>query len=164
MLKTTGLFEESALRAFRAGNDAVVGGGSDRADETVVDLSKSKNEKSRKLMHVSNVGAIGEPNFLTPDAKKAFNHLQLAFIKVPILRHFDSKCHIWIETDASGYAISGVLSQLNFNSDAPSNNSNKSNFGQWHSVAYFFRKMIPAETQYETHDAELLAIIEAFKT
>ena len=34
----------------------------------------------------------------------------------------------------------------------------------WHPVAYFSRKMIPAETRYETHDGELLAIVEAFKT
>ena len=32
-----------------------------------------------------NIGAIREPNFLTPDAKKIFNYLRLAFIKVPIL-------------------------------------------------------------------------------
>ncbi len=48
--------------------------------------------------------------FLTSGAKEAFIYLQKAFTKIPIFRHFDSKCHIWIETDASGYAISGVLS------------------------------------------------------
>ena len=146
MLKTTGSSEESAPRAFRAGNDEVVGGGGGRADETVVDSSTSKNEKSRKSTRVPNIGATGEPNFLTPDAKKAFNHLRLAFIKAPILRHFDSENHIRIETDASGYAIGGVLSQLNLDSDAPPNDSNKSDFGQWHPVAYFSRKMIPVET------------------
>ena len=34
----------------------------------------------------------------------------------------------------------------------------------WHPVAYFSRKMIPAQTRYETHDGELLAIVKAFKT
>ena len=164
MLKTTGSSEESAPRAFRAGNDEVVGGGGGRADETVVDSSTSKNEKSRKSTRVPNIGATGEPNFLTPDAKKAFNYLRLAFIKAPILQHFDPESHIRIETDALGYAIGRVLSQLNFDSDAPPNDSNKSDFGQWHPVAYFFRKMIPTETQYKTHDAQLLAIVEAFKT
>ena len=55
---------------------------------------------------------------------------------------------------------------MNLDSDAPPNDSNlnKSDFGQWHLVAYFSRKMILAETRYETHDAELLAIVEAFKT
>ncbi len=40
----------------------------------------------------------------------------------------------------------------------------KSEIGQWHPVAFFFQKMIPVETRYETHDQELLAIVEAFKT
>ena len=59
-----------------------------------------------------------------------------------------------------------MLSQLNLDSDAPSNNSNsnRSDFSQWHPVAYFSKKMIPAETRYETHNAEFLAIVEAFKT
>ena len=35
--------------------------------------------------------------------------------------------------------------------------------GQWHLVAYYSQKMIPSETRYETHNAELLAIVEAFK-
>ena len=146
MLKTTGSSEESAPRAFKAGNDEVVGGGSGRADETVVNSSTSKNEKSRKSTRMPNIGATGEPNFLTPDAKEAFNHLRLAFIEAPILRHFDSESHIRIETNASGYAIGGVLSQLNLDSDAPPNDLNKSDFGQWHLVAYFSKKMIPAET------------------
>ncbi len=30
-------------------------------------------------------------------------------------------------------------------------------------MVFFSRKMIPAETRYETHNQELLAIIEAFK-
>ena len=110
MLKTTGSSEESAPRAFRAGNDEVVGGGGGRADETVVDSSTSKNEKSRKSTRVPNIGATGEPNFLTPNAKKAFNHLRLAFIEAPIFQYFDLESHIQIETDASGYAISRILS------------------------------------------------------
>ena len=146
MLKTTGSSETLAPRAFKAGNNEVVGGGGDRADETIMDLSK--NKKSKKSTHVPNIGATGKSNFLTPDVKKAFNYLWLAFIKAPILRHFDLESHIRIETDASGYAIGGVLSQLNLDSDAPPNdsNSNKSDFGQWHPVAYFSRKIIPTET------------------
>ena len=147
----------SAPKGFKADDDKVVRVGG-RANRTVVNLFK--NEKSKKLMRVPNIGATGEPNFLTPNAKKAFNHLQLVFIKAPIFRHFG----LWIEINTSGYAISGVSSQLNYDSDVPPNNLNKSDCSQWHPVAYFFRKMIPAETQYKTHDAEFLAIVEAFKT
>ena len=126
LLKTTGSSDESAPKAFRADGDEVVGGGGGRANETVV--NSSKNDKSRNSTRVPNIGATGEPNFLTPNAKKAFNHLWLAFIEAPILRHFDLESHIRIETDASGYAIGGVSSQLNLDSDAPPNDLNKSDF------------------------------------
>ena len=96
--------------------------------------------------------APSNSNFLIPEAKLAFSRLRQAFTKAPILHHFDPERYIRIETDASGYAIGGILSQLTPDS------------GQWHPVAFFSRKMIPAETRYETHDQELLAIVEAFKT
>ena len=83
--------------------------------------------------------------------------MKQAFTEAPILQHFDPECHIRIETNASGYAIGGVLSQL-------TSDHLTSNQGQRHPVAYFSRKMIPAETRYKTYDDELLAIVEAFKT
>ena len=96
--------------------------------------------------------AADNSSFLTSEAKLAFLRLRQAFTEAPILHHFDPERYIRIETDASGYAIGGILSQLTPES------------GQWHPVAFFSRKMIPAETRYETHDQELLAIVEAFKT
>ena len=115
-----------------------------------------------------NIGATNKSNFLTPDAKKAFNYLWLAFIKAPILQYFDIESHIRIKTDVSGYVMGRVLTQLNLDSDAPLNdlkdlNSNKSDFDQWHAIVYFFRKMISIKTQYKTKDAELLAIVKGFK-
>ena len=91
-------------------------------------------------------------NYLIPNAKKAFDQLCQAFTKVPILQHFDPEQYIWFETDVFGHAIGGLLSQLTNDS------------GQWHLVAYYSWKMIPAKTQYKTHHGELLAIVEAFKT
>ena len=131
--------------------------------------SKSrKSTKSRKNSSKSenspNFGATKTGlSFLTPGAREAFNHLRLAFTEAPILWHFDPECHIWIETDVSGYAIGGVLSQL-ASGTSPDGVVTKTDLGQWHPVAFFSRKMIPAETRYETHDGELLAIVEAFKT
>ena len=130
-------------------------------------LGKSKGEKSKKppkCGYLPNFDAKNTgPNFLTPKARSAFNRLRLAFTKAPILRHFDPECHIRIETDASGYAIGGVLSQL-ASGTSPGGVVTKTDLSQWHPVAFFSRKMIPAETRYETHDGELLAIVEAFKT
>ena len=123
MLKTTELSQKSSPRVFRAGNYEVVRGAD---DETVVNLSK--NKKSRKSTRVPNIEATGKSNFLTPDTKKAFDHLRLAFIKASILRHFDLESYIRIETDASSYAISRMLSQLNLDSDALPSDLNKSDF------------------------------------
>ena len=115
--------------------------GDDEVRTKVQKLQKSFKSKKTKS------------GFLTSGARKAFTELRQAFIKAPILHHFDPEHHIRVETDASGYAIGRVLSQLT-----------SDNSGRWHPVAFFSRKMIPAETRYETHDGELLAIVEAFKT
>ena len=86
MLKTTGSSEVSAPKMFRADDDEVVGGvGGRRADETVKNLSKSKKLKNEKSENLTRIGATGEPMFLTPGAREAFNHLKQAFIEAPIL-------------------------------------------------------------------------------
>ena len=120
-------------------------------DSEVIRSSGRNEEKLAKSDFTKPVRRVEEPSFLTPDARQAFTQLRQAFTEAPILRHFDPERHIRIETDASGYAIGGVLSQMT------------SEIGQWHPVAYYLRKMISAETRYETHDAKLLAIVEAFK-
>ncbi len=79
--------------------------------------------------------------------------MRQVFVKALIPNHFDPERHIRIETDAVGYAISGIFSQLTLD-----------NLSRWHLIAFFSRKMIPAETRYEIHDGELLAIVETFKT
>ena len=113
-----------------------VGADGDHEDETVGRLP-SKNL----------IRAMG---YLTPNARQPFTQLRQVFIKAPILRHFGPGCHIQVETDASGYAIGDMLSQL-------------TDFSWWQPVAYYFRKIIPAKTRYKTHNAKLLAIVEPLK-
>ena len=60
---------------------------------------------------ISNFAKNGS-NYLTPDAKSAFNQLRQAFIEMPIFQNFNPKQYIRVETDAFGHAIDGVLSQL----------------------------------------------------
>ena len=158
MLKTTG---SSITSASRVDDNEIVGGGGavGRSDAS----RKSAKSKSRsKSGHLDNSNNSEERKFLTFDAREAFNHLRQVFTKAPIRRHFNPGCHIRIETNASGYAIRGVLSQLTSN-QVISDGTIRSNV-DWHPVTYFSRKMIPVETRYETHDGELLAIVEAFKT
>ena len=114
-------------------------------------LAKSGKNSSKSGNSPNFSATEAGPSFLTPEARSAFNRLRLAFTEAPILRHFDPECHIRIETDALGYAIGGVLSQL-ASGTSPDRVVTKTYLGQWHPVAFFSRKMIPAETRYETHD------------
>ena len=67
-----------------------------------------------------------------------------------MLAHSNPRKRIRLEMDASKFAIAAILSQFQEE-------------GQWRSVAFWSRKLIPAKTRYETHDHELLAIVAAFK-
>ena len=131
--------------------------------------SKSPNlakwgKKLSKSWNSTNFNATEtRPKFLTFDTRTDFNCLWLAFIEAQILWYFDPKCYIWIETDALGYAISRVLSQL-ISEISPNRVITKTNLSQWHLIAFFLRKIIPVETQYETYNNELVAIVTAFKT
>ncbi len=109
-------------------------------------MEKSEASRAKNLSSQSG-------SFFASKAKKAFTKLKQGFVETPILNYFDPERHIKIEIDVSGYTIGEILSQLT-----------SDNLGQWHPVAFFSRKIIPAETWYETHDGELLAIVEAFKT
>ena len=127
MLKTTGSSIASASRVDD--NEVIGGGGTDWSDA----LKKSAKSKKMKSVH-----DLEKLKFLTSEAKEAFNRLRQTFIEAPILRHFDLECHIRIETNASGYAIGRVLSQLTLNQltsdDIIGLNVN------WYPVAYFSRK------------------------
>ena len=138
--------------------------GKSKGQKTFKSRKSAKSGKnSSKSGNSPNFGATeAGPSFLTPEARSAFNRLRLAFTEAPILRHFDPECHIWIETDASGYAIGDVLSQL-ASGTSLDGVVTKTNLGQWHPVVFFLRKMISVETWYETHNGELLVIVEAFK-
>ncbi len=138
----------------------------------MAEFKKLKLTKSKKS---DLANANSGTDFFTLEAKKAFIHLQKVFTEALILRHFDPEYHIRIETDASGYAIGEIFSQMTLDhSDRLSSDhvnhenlnpiSSKFEIGQWHPKAFFSRKMIPAETRYKTYDQELLAIVEAFKT
>ena len=152
MLRTTNPSENS-LNKLVEDNEVV--GGSNNSGQNLAGSEKSKNHqisaKSRKSkpksskskkaisdkseISVNSTVATNATGYLTPKARKAFIQLRQAFTKAPILRHFDPECHIRIQTDASGYAIGGVLSQLNFDwvaldsSKSDDSKSDKSDFG-----------------------------------
>jgi hypothetical protein len=80
--------------------------------------------------------------------RKAFQKLIDLFTAGPVLIHFDPEKPSTVEADASDYAVGACLLQPDEN-------------GKLHPVAYFSRKLTGPELNYEIHDKELLAIVEA---
>ncbi len=87
----------------------------------------------------------------TPTCQQVFEKLKSRFCSAPILRHFDSTLETILETDASDYVVSGILSQRH--PDPVTGNTTL------HPVAFLSEKMSPAECNYGIGDKELLAII-----
>jgi len=84
-----------------------------------------------------------------PKQDEAFTELKKRFVTAPILEHFYPDRETVVATDASNFALGCVLSQFKDK--------------RLHPVAFHSRKLKPAERNYEIHDKELLAILEAFK-
>ncbi|KAH9245827.1 hypothetical protein BASA81_016663 [Batrachochytrium salamandrivorans] len=82
--------------------------------------------------------------------EKSLQDLKTAFANSDFLTHPDDSRPFILETDASDYAISGVLSQYDdSNTLRP--------------IAFYARQMNSAEQNYEIYDKELLAVVESFK-
>jgi hypothetical protein len=80
---------------------------------------------------------------------KAFDNIKQAIIRASMLKIFDPKKPIQIETDASDYALGACLTQ--------------EHDGKRYPIAYYSRQMSPAEQNYDIHDKELLAIVAALR-
>ena len=79
-------------KALKTDENEIISNSGDRIYKTVINSSKN-------LIHIPIIEAIEEFIFLIFNIKKILNYLKQAFIKVPILQHFDLKSHIWIATD-----------------------------------------------------------------
>lgn len=87
----------------------------------------------------------------TDDQQRAFDEAKKRITSAPILIQHDPEKPTTIETDASDYAIGARMTQ-------PGQD------GKPRPVAFYSRKLTPAELNYEIHDKELLAIVTAFRT
>lgn len=97
----------------------------------------------------SGITSVHQEFELPAQALAAFNAIVDAFGRAPVLRHYDPSRPTTLETDASNFAMGAILSQR-FDDG-------------WHPIAYWSRSFSPAEFNYDTHDKELLAFIEAFR-
>ena len=79
--------------------------------------------------------------------QEAFEELKAKITSQPVLSLPKREGKFRVETDASGHAIGGVLSQ--------------EQDGKWKPIAFLSRTMQAVERNYEIYDKELLAIVEA---
>ena len=89
----------------------------------------------------------------TLGCQEVFDELKARFCSAPILKHFDPALETILETDASDYVMSGILSQRHPDSAKPDS------LGTLHPVAFLSEKMYLAECNYGIGDKELLAMI-----
>ena len=105
---------------------------------------------SKIILPMTNSTSLSANEWQTsPEIGKAQKQLVPAFTTAPILRHFDPEEHAIVETDASDFALGGILSQHYK--------------GRLHPIAFHSRKFTEVEINYETADKELLAIVNCFK-
>ena len=82
----------------------------------------------------------------TEAATLAFEDAKKALAATTMLRHPRPGAQIAVSTDASGEAVGAVLQQR------------QGCAGAWEPLAYFSKKLSPAETRYSAFDRELLAV------
>lgn len=82
--------------------------------------------------------------------RDSFEAMKTRFISAPILAMWHEDRITVLEADCSGWAMGGCLSQ--YGED-----------GLLYPVAYFSKKLSPAECNYEIHDKELLAIVRCME-
>jgi len=83
-------------------------------------------------------------------ADTTFHALKQAFTKAPVLMHWSPDALVLVETDASDYALAGIISSI-------------SPDGEIHPIAFNSCTFMDTEQNYDTHNKELLAIFEDFK-
>ena len=102
------------------------------------DLTKGKKAKNEEI------------NW-SVQCEEAFQTIKRKLTEAPILQVYDPEKPVVLETDASQFAIGATLLQpVQDETDL-------------RPVAYFSRKMNPAETRYATNERELLAIVKALR-
>jgi hypothetical protein len=84
------------------------------------------------------------------EAQAAFEEIRDRILSKPILQMPNPDKPFFVETDASDFALGGQLGQ-------------KDDQGQIHPVAFYSKKLHGPELNYQIHDKELMAIIQALK-
>ena len=117
----------------------------------LLNLLKTGKNKKEIGVKVRQTNVVPPPFPLSETALEAFKALKEAFTSASLLRYFDENKPMRVETDASAFAIGGILTQQ-FEIDGHLH---------WLPVAYYSKKLLDTETRYGMGEQELLAIVEA---
>lgn len=98
---------------------------------------------------LSGKATSNSPITWSPTAESAFEQSKASLAEATMLHHPHHDAPTCIAADASDHAVGAVLQQLIE--------------GAWSPIAYFSKKLQPAETRYSTFDRELLAVYLAIK-
>ena len=91
----------------------------------------------------------GMPWDWSDECHDTFNTLKKVFLSAPVLTHWIPGSPIVVETNASDYALTAIISMWVGD--------------ELHPIAFHSRTFNTAKRNYDVHDKELLAIFEAFK-
>lgn len=86
----------------------------------------------------------------TTKEQTAFDAIKATMMKEPVLTHPDPTKTYYVKTDALGVAMGAIVSQ-------------QANNGRLHPITYMSESFSPAERNYNTHNKELWAIIQALE-
>lgn len=99
----------------------------------------------------------GSPITMKKEHFEAITLIKAALTSAPVLKPFDYRLPIVIDTDASGTCLGAVLLQPH-----PSLNSGTKT--ALHPVAYDSHKLTPTQSRYSAQEREMLAIVHALQT
>ena len=128
---------------------------SDHMAEASRNPTQEKNSKAARKKTKKGPTKWYKPWSWPEHVQGAFRELRAKFTEAPLLRHFDPDQPLMVITDASNFALAGILLQPDRDPDATQLH--------WRPVAFYSRKFQGPEIRYHTHDKELLAIVDCFK-
>ena len=85
------------------------------------------------------------------EEKLAFDILRDRIMSAPILALPDNSRPYHVEADSSDFATRAVLSQQNLGDE------------KWHPITFLSKSLSPVERNYEIHNKEMLAIVQALE-
>ena len=109
-------------------------------------------------------GKFTSPFSFLDEVHSAFIELKEKFSSTPMLRHFNPKKAVHLETNTSAFVIAGILSQQGAGKPGADWHWSTSTIKRdmathWHPVMFWSQTMVPAERNYRTKDQEMLTIV-----